>query len=100
LAVGATGGATGETKTALPAQLPVAEESTLLGPEYVVPFHAVLCSTPSVVAYQRKPFATNMPLALEKLTEPLAGVTVIFCGLMMPPVTWFATDEAAVSGEK
>ena len=51
------------------------------------------------MAYQSEPFATNMPLALVKSTGLPPETTVFSTGLMMPPVTWLATEEAAVSGE-
>ena len=91
----------GETNTAGAAQLPVASVSTVLGPVTVVPFHGAWCSLPStLVAYQREPFATNMPLAVVKSTGLPPETTVVSTGLMTPPVTWLATEEACVSGEK
>ena len=102
LATGGTGGATVSRKTPRPAQLPVASASRVLGPVTVVPFQGAWCRVPSLVAYQSEPLARNMPLAVVKLTgPPLEGSeTVISLALMTPPVTWLATEEALVSGEK
>ena len=61
----------------------------------VVPFHGAWCSLPSVlVAYHSEPLARNMPLALVKSTGLPLETTVFSTGLMTPPVTWLATEDA------